>query len=511
MRISITRKWLAAFLSGILLVSCTACGSGGKTESSDSGNQTSEATSTTGDAMTEDTGTTDTSSMDTSSGNTTNQNPSNGGTVSTNQNSKPTTPGTSFKKPKYDLKGREIVIWGTTAPKKGEIWYESWKDVEAEYNCKLKFTKVSYSVAVQKMTAGALSGTAECDIWNAQWYDTFPSFVAKGMAAPLSDHYAFSKDPNWQGDGNRNNFWNGKLYGLNTGTSGPGWGLWYNKSMLRAANLKDPADLVKQGKWNWTTFLDMCQKLTKTSGGNTTQWGYYDEYLFMNLILTNGGEMIDIDNKSGPKFTMNSEATKYAMRFAIDLANKYKVVPSIGSIGDSNLLEMFPKGKVAFTTYGPGYGPVCVSKGMNVKDLGYTYFPKGPNAKDYVLHAPTLDPVYIIPPQVKNIAAITCVLQDYLCVWDASEKFAVSKNDLLDIAFSGTEYKEIYKNNKDFILNGGKKNKPSYVNNFFLGETLNTGLFYPLLKGEVNVDTGVKKIAASVQTKVDELVMQSMK
>ena len=169
---------------------------------------------------------------------------------------------------------------------------------------------------------------------------------------------------------------------------------------------------------------------------------------------------------------------------------------------------MFPKGQVAFTTYAPDYGLSCVSKGMRAEDLGYTYFPKGPNAKDYVVHAATLGMVYVVPPQVKDIAAVTCVLQDYICVWDSSEKFAVGREDLLDIGYS--EFGKIYTNNKEFMLNGGKKNKPSYINNFFLGETLNTQLWYPLIKGEVNIDTGIKKVTPVVQTKIDELTMQSM-
>ena len=51
--------------------------------------------------------------------------------------------------------------------------------------------------------------------------------------------------------------------GINDGAAGPGWGLWYNKALLRKENLTDPAELVKQGKWNWDTFLNYCQKLTK--------------------------------------------------------------------------------------------------------------------------------------------------------------------------------------------------------------------------------------------------------
>lgn len=510
------KRACAALLAVMLAASFTACRS---EEASGSAPASSGVSAASG---TDETGAPDSAGSDTSAapdesgqegGNSASSKDSGGKATSnkTKATSGSTKPAASFTKPKYDLKGRELVVWtGESAPKKGDIWYESWKEVEAEYHCKLKFTKVSYSVAVSKMTAAALSGKSECDIWNAQWYDTFPSFVAKGIASPLSDQYPFDKDPNWADSGNQNNYWNGKLYGLNTGAAGPGWGLWYNKAMLSAANLEDPAKLVEKGTWTWDTFRDMCVKLTKTAGGTTTPWGYYDEYLFVNLILTNGGEIIDVNSKDGPKFTMNSEATKYAMRYAIDLANKYKVVPSIGSVGDADLLELFPKGKVAFTTYNAGYGPVCVSKGMKASDLGYTYFPKGPNAKDYVVHAPTLDTVYVVPPQVKDKDAVTCVLQDYLCVWDSSEKFAVTKSDLLDIGFSNTEYKEIYKNNKSFMLNGGKKNKPSYINNFFIAETLNTELLYPLLKGELDVDSGIKKVAPVAQTKIDELVMQAV-
>lgn len=60
------------------------------------------------------------------------------------------------------------------------------------------------------------------------------------------------------------------------------------------------------------------------------------------------------------------------------------------------------------------------------------------------------------------------------------------------------------------MLNGGKKNKPSYINNFFIAETLNTELLYPLLKGELDVDSGIKKVAPVAQTKIDELVMQAV-
>lgn len=83
--------------------------------------------------------------------------------------------------------------------------------------------------------------------------------------------------------------------------------------------------------------------------------------MFANLILTNGGQIVDVNNADGPAFAMSSEASKYAIQFGIDLANKYGVVPSIGSIGDATLLEMFPKGKLLLPLMRPITDcPVCL-------------------------------------------------------------------------------------------------------------------------------------------------------
>lgn len=190
---------LACLLTGTALLSGCSKDSAGAA----SGNTSAESQSNTTESGTESgqtvSGTGDPASSgaaDTSQSGTTDSSSKTQGGINTKpvESSNSTKP---FTKPKYDLKGRELIVWGVTQPKKGTIEYESWKEVEAEYNCKLKFNKVSYSVAVNKQTAAALSGTSECDIWCTQWYDTFPSFVAKGMVAPLSQYYDFDADPNW--------------------------------------------------------------------------------------------------------------------------------------------------------------------------------------------------------------------------------------------------------------------------------------------------------------------------
>ena len=437
---------------------------------------------------------------------------SNGGGTSGNGGGGTTSSGGSggFTPPTYDLSGKTINIWTPSgAPKKNTLEYASWKYVEEKYKCTIKFTKVSYEVCVNKMSAAAISGKADCDIWEAAWYDTYPSFIGKSMATPLNKYYPFDQDPNWKSDENWNlNTWNGNLYGLNYGAEPPRWGMWYNKALLRQAGAEDPATLVKQNKWTWEKFLEICQKVTKTTSSGVEQWGYYDEYLFVTCILTNGGEIIGRDSSGNYKFNLNSEKAKKGMNFALDLLNKYKVVPHVGSVGDPILLDMFKQGNVAFTTYAPEYGPEAVAKGIKASDLGYTYPPKGPDATDYVIHAATYSPVYVVPPQLDETwkKQVICVLQDMLCVWDSSKPFAVKKADILDIGFSKSEYKGIYENNKDFMLNGGKKNKVAYLNSFKLFDMLNENLIYPLFKGETTMESALSKVTPMAQSRIDEYV-----
>jgi ABC-type glycerol-3-phosphate transport system substrate-binding protein len=208
------------------------------------------------------------------------------------------------------------------------------------------------------------------------------------MVTPLSDYYDFENDPNWKGSDPKGNLlWAGKKYGLFEGAQTPTGGLWYNKALLKKENIVDPAELVKKNEWTWDKFLEMCKKLTKDTNGDgkTDQWGYYDIYLFVNAIITNGGALIDKSNANKPKFNLDTEPNKRAIQWAYDLVKTYKVVPKVGTTDDMEMFGLFYNNKVAFFTYLAEYGPLCVNKGMNADDLGYTFFPKGPDAKDYYL------------------------------------------------------------------------------------------------------------------------------
>jgi len=416
------------------------------------------------------------------------------------------------QKESFDMGGETVTMWTTgKQPKQNSIEYASWKDIEARYKCKIDIVTVDYQTAVTKNTSAAMSGTAECDIWVAAWYNVFPSFISKNMATPLSEYYDFDNDSTWQGKIADSLKWDNKIYGLNDGVQAPEGGLWYNKSMLAKENLEDPAELVKKGEWTWDKFLEMCRRLTKRNGNTVEQWGYYDCYLMPNAIISNGGTLIDMTNAARPTFDINNEPSKTALKWAYDLVNTHKVVPALGNVNDQELYDQFYNLKVAFFTYAAAFGPLCVQKGMKPADLGYTYFPKGPDAQEYTVLAPTLKPVYVIPPQVKkDKKALVSLLQDYLCVWDKSKDFAVEYSELYDVSFSNTDWTGIYEPNKEFLTTGGLKNKSGYLNNFMIVDLLNVELWEPIISGQTDIQTGITGVTPKAQSQINQLMMTSL-
>lgn len=121
-------------------------------------------------------------------------------------------------------------------------------------------------------------------------------------------------------------------------TAVEGFGLFYNKDLLEAANIENPPSKYDQA-WSWDTFVDAAKKLTlDTCGRNASEAGFDPNNIkqfgvsFENWygpvsvhVINNGGDYISADGKT---FTLDRpEATKAIQRLA-DLINVYHVAPS---------------------------------------------------------------------------------------------------------------------------------------------------------------------------------------
>jgi len=145
----------------------------------------------------------------------------------------------------------------------------------------------------------------------------------------------------------------GHKYELNT-SIGP-IALFYNVKHFKEAGLKTPNEYAAEGKWNFATFVECCQKLVKRDkSGNTLRWAYriYADYIIY-LYITANGSMLEMD-KDKANFT-DPKVIEALQRWA-DLANVYKVAPPIiaeEQAGVSAAWKEFQRGTVSMMHSGP--------------------------------------------------------------------------------------------------------------------------------------------------------------
>ncbi len=145
--------------------------------------------------------------------------------------------------------------------------------------------------------------------------------------------------------------------------------LFYNKAMFDAAGISYP-----DASWDWAMLVDAATKLTKTSGGTTSQWGFYTETTDMendwaSLVWQAGGDILSPDKKT---VVIDSDQAAAGIQFLQDLIYKHKVMqqPTPGGTGD-----LFENGQAAMEANGSWLVPTHTAAGI---DFGVAPLPKGP-------------------------------------------------------------------------------------------------------------------------------------
>jgi multiple sugar transport system substrate-binding protein len=145
--------------------------------------------------------------------------------------------------------------------------------------------------------------------------------------------------------------------------------LFYNKTMFDAAGLPYPDDT-----WDWNKLAEVATKLTKTSGGKTSQWGFYTETSDMenywsSLVWQAGGDILSPDKKT---VVIDTDQAAAGIQFLQDLIYKDKVMaqPVAGGTGDA-----FENGQAALEADGSWLVPTHQAAGIN---FGVAPLPKGP-------------------------------------------------------------------------------------------------------------------------------------
>jgi multiple sugar transport system substrate-binding protein len=217
-------------------------------------------------------------------------------------------------------------LWVDTGQK---VWQDSWNTMLSGFSAanggvQVQRDTVEFAKASEKaLTTYAGGGYYDYLYGYFGWLSGFiqhqvvqplDQFLATDKSVSASDFYPAATE-----------HYQGKLYGLAWFTNGKE--IWYNADLFKQAGMQTPRQLEQAGTWTWQALLDAAQKLTKTSGGQTSVYGYDNSsfpYLpdYWMIMWAWGAAPYTADFKQA---TFNTKEQTDALQFASDFNTKYKV------------------------------------------------------------------------------------------------------------------------------------------------------------------------------------------
>lgn len=216
--------------------------------------------------------------------------------------------------------------------------------------------------------------------------DSFPKGVTNGMFQAVDDYVDYDSELWSNVKGLNDNFiLNGKHYLIATNATN-GQVVYYNKQTIEAYGLDDPAELLEQDNWNWTTFkqslLDYCDADGECYGLD----GWFNE---QPLMLTAGVPSVELkDGKLVHNlFDPNLER---AMTLMSELSSNGLVLDK-SLFGWSTHIEFIGEGKELFYISGlyeiESSPDIWTKTFGNPEDVGFVPLPKDPESDKYYLPA----------------------------------------------------------------------------------------------------------------------------
>lgn len=514
MNVATGRKWLAGCLA-ILFVAATGCGAKVNPSESSSADASTGTSSMPEDSSGNSSGnnTTESSggeSTDSSQGTVDPPDNSSGGNTTSSTIINSNTSSGGFQEPVYDLGGRVITIGTENAPpdlKDGSIFSESILLTQKKYNCTFKIIQKSdYAGLYQTMINDHAAGKASFDVVILRGYDVWPNAANSGAILELNKYYDFDADPTWQ-KGNFKEFctFKGKWYGIAYTPNEMGSGIWYNRALLRAANVPDLWTYVENDTWNWNTFRAVCKKLTRDTNGDGKPdiWAFTSEDPWLAFINSNNANLLTTGLNGQPKFALDSKNALDAIQFVSDLHLVDNTVPDgaeLGAITNSPFNAM-TTGKVAMFNYHARYGEVLRNYGIAAADIGWVYMPKGPAATEYSASSGTMPEMMLIPSAADNPKELIAAVQDLAAYWDDSRAVKRQISDKTEELYKALS-KSVDANAKKLLLFQAQNPVFTLTNNYSVGNTLQNELWPMILRQEKTVSSAVQSMKSKIQSEL---------
>ncbi|GLV53386.1 sugar ABC transporter substrate-binding lipoprotein [Dictyobacter sp. S3.2.2.5] len=234
-----------------------------------------------------------------------------------------------------------------------------------------------------------LAGSSPPDL-SMMWELDYGSYARKGVFADL--HQFIKNDSEFQNKVFSQEYkpvldmftWDGKLYVLPEQVTDTV--LFYNKDHVKEAGLQMPTSW-DDSSWTWDKFLSYAQKLTQTSGGRVTRYGYAEMWWWgltaCNVFAAaNGGNWFENPvNPPANSSNLTDPKIASAIQWYADLTNVHHVAAPSKSLTAQAGYQLFMSGKVSMGVVGHWfYGAFAGASGLN---FDIAPIPIGPNGGSF--------------------------------------------------------------------------------------------------------------------------------
>lgn len=210
-------------------------------------------------------------------------------------------------------------------------------------NLTVKTQDVPFGTYMQKLQTMFAANVAPDVLWNSIWR-TGP-FIEANKVVSLDDFIKSDASlPKYRPVAFNDGKYGGKQFGLPTAAST--WVCYFNATLFQQAGLKTPLELETANNWNWDQAVTAAEKITQSSGGRVSQFGWMTDtqfYTWATYAYANGGEILSQDHS---KFLVDSKQTTDALQWLGDMIVSRKVSPSVSDQQQEGYVPRFASGKL---------------------------------------------------------------------------------------------------------------------------------------------------------------------
>ena len=192
---------------------------------------------------------------------------------------------------------------------------------KTKYNGKINWVQTTWETKFDDLAALVMSNDSP-DFIGADDMDVFPKGAIKSMIEPIDDYIDLSK-PLWTDiKGATDQFMLGDKHYVSVIRTDPAYVFVYNKQTMEDNGYDDPAELFKEGKWNWDTFTEMCLDFTDAESDKYALDGWYYD-----------------NNGTETKWNFDTDKARYTMTLKAKWTKN--TTPIIPGNGTNNIVEQY--------------------------------------------------------------------------------------------------------------------------------------------------------------------------